>query len=86
MKTFPAIASLFLILLSLAGPCPAQSATVNPPTVHPPTVNPPMVHPPMVHPPTARENGIIIGTMEPGSYNAITDVEGVKVGHVTRIE
>lgn len=32
----------------------------------------------------ARELGIIIGTMKPGEYNAITDVKGVKVGHVTK--
>jgi D-aminopeptidase len=31
----------------------------------------------------ARDFGITIGVMEPGHYNAITDVEGVKVGHVT---
>ena len=34
----------------------------------------------------AREIGIKIGGMEPGRYNAITDVEGVGVGHVTIIE
>ena len=33
-----------------------------------------------------REFGIKIGIMEPGEWNAITDVEGVKVGHVTLIE
>jgi D-aminopeptidase len=32
-----------------------------------------------------RELGIQIGTMEPGPYNAITDVEGIKVGHTTVI-
>lgn len=31
----------------------------------------------------ARDLGIAIGRHEPGKYNAITDVEGVKVGHVT---
>ncbi len=36
--------------------------------------------------PRAREAGLIIGIFEPGPYNAITDVEGVKVGHVTKIE
>jgi D-aminopeptidase len=30
--------------------------------------------------------GIRIGTQEPGSNNAITDVEGVRVGHVTLVE
>ena len=34
----------------------------------------------------AREIGIKIGTMSPGRYNAITDVEGVGVGHSTIIE
>jgi len=32
-----------------------------------------------------RELGIAIGEMEPGEYNAITDVAGVRVGHVTLI-
>jgi len=34
----------------------------------------------------ARELGIKIGRMNPGRYNAITDVEGVGVGHSTIIE
>ncbi|MFP4082780.1 MAG: P1 family peptidase [Candidatus Aminicenantes bacterium] len=33
-----------------------------------------------------RELGIKIGTLETGPYNAITDVEGVKVGHATNIK
>lgn len=33
-----------------------------------------------------RDYGIVIGKYETGQYNAITDVEGVKVGHVTVIE
>lgn len=36
--------------------------------------------------PTARDVGIKIGRFSTGSYNAITDVKGVKVGHVTHIE
>ncbi len=36
--------------------------------------------------PTARELGIQVGRLLPGLHNAITDVEGVRVGHVTRIE
>lgn len=35
---------------------------------------------------TARELGIRVGFYEPGLNNAITDVKGVKVGHVTKIE
>lgn len=35
--------------------------------------------------PRAREAGVIIGTMPPGRHNAITDVPGVSVGHVTLI-
>jgi D-aminopeptidase len=35
--------------------------------------------------PRAREFGIRIGALTPGPYNAITDVEGVRVGHSTRI-
>lgn len=33
-----------------------------------------------------RDYGIAPGIFQPGEYNAITDVKGVKVGHVTRIE
>lgn len=33
-----------------------------------------------------RELGIKIGTLEPGQHNAITDVEGVKVGHTTIVK
>ena len=36
--------------------------------------------------PRARELGITPGTLQPGPLNAITDVEGVRVGHVTLIE
>lgn len=35
---------------------------------------------------SARELGLQIGVMEPGKWNAITDVEGVKVGHRTLIK
>ena len=34
----------------------------------------------------ARDLGIRIGLLEPGPRNAITDVAGVHVGHVTLIE
>jgi len=34
----------------------------------------------------ARDLGIRIGRLEPGPLNAITDVAGVRVGHVTRVE
>ena len=33
-----------------------------------------------------RELGIVIGDLAIGPHNAITDVEGVQVGHVTLIE
>lgn len=36
--------------------------------------------------PRAREAGVIVGVFQPGELNAITDVEGVKVGHTTLIE
>jgi len=35
--------------------------------------------------PRIREFGIPIGILQPGPYNSITDVSGVKVGHVTLI-
>jgi D-aminopeptidase len=34
----------------------------------------------------ARELGIVIGELEPGPLNAITDVDGFRVGHVTLVE
>ncbi len=34
----------------------------------------------------ARDLGIRLGRLEPGAYNAITDVPGVRVGHTTLIE
>jgi hypothetical protein len=33
--------------------------------------------------PRAREVGLVVGVFPPGPHNAITDVEGVRVGHVT---
>jgi len=36
--------------------------------------------------PRLREFGLKTGILEPGPLNAITDVEGVKIGHVTLIE
>ncbi|MHC4433528.1 MAG: P1 family peptidase, partial [Planctomycetota bacterium] len=36
--------------------------------------------------PRAREAGIAPGVFSPGKLNSITDVEGVKVGHVTLTE
>ena len=35
--------------------------------------------------PRVRDAGIIVGRMEPGPHNAITDVAGVRVGHATLI-
>ena len=40
---------------------------------------------PSIGRPTVRELGINIGRFQPGVYNAITDVKGVKVGHLTNI-
>ncbi len=33
----------------------------------------------------AREHGIVLGRIQPGPHNAITDVAGVRVGHVTLV-
>lgn len=41
---------------------------------------------PEIERPRAREAGVVVGIFEPGAMNAITDVEGVLVGHETRIE
>jgi len=38
------------------------------------------------HRPRARDLGVCIGVLRPGKWNAITDVEGVRVGHCTVIE
>lgn len=35
--------------------------------------------------PRAREAGVVLGTLPPGPENTITDVAGVRVGHVTLI-
>jgi len=36
--------------------------------------------------PRAREVGLVVGVFPPGAHNAITDVEGVRVGQVTVVE
>jgi D-aminopeptidase len=33
----------------------------------------------------ARDHGIVLGRLQPGPRNAITDVAGVRVGHTTLI-
>ncbi len=38
------------------------------------------------HPARARDHGVEIGVLQTGHYNAITDIEGVKVGHTTLYE
>ena len=35
--------------------------------------------------PRARDCGVRIGILEPGQYNAITDVAGIEIGHTTLI-
>lgn len=36
--------------------------------------------------PRARDVGLVVGVFAPGDLNAITDVEGVRVGHFTQIK
>jgi D-aminopeptidase len=36
--------------------------------------------------PRARDLGIRIGLLEPGAWNAMTDVPGVRVGHATSVQ
>ena len=36
--------------------------------------------------PRARDIGLVVGILPTGPHNAITDVDGVRVGHATRIE
>lgn len=36
--------------------------------------------------PGARDLGVIVGTLETGEHNAITDVDGIRVGHTTVIK
>lgn len=50
-----------------------------------------MPAPPPEHEPTsrslrARELGLLVGALEPGAVNAITDVSGVRVGHTTILQ
>src|SRR6266550_9493448 len=40
----------------------------------------------MTSAPRARDLGIVIGEGRPGLFNAITDVDGVRVGHTTLIQ
>jgi D-aminopeptidase len=35
--------------------------------------------------PRAREAGVVVGVLPPGPHNAITDVDGVRVGHTTLV-
>jgi D-aminopeptidase len=42
-----------------------------------------MISPPPARTPRLREHGVRLGRLEPGPLNAITDVAGVAVGHVT---
>ena len=36
--------------------------------------------------PTLREQGVTVGRLPTGPLNSITDIRGVRVGHVTRVE
>jgi len=36
--------------------------------------------------PRARDIGLVVGVLPPGKFNAITDLKGVRVGHLTLIE
>jgi hypothetical protein len=45
-----------------------------------------IICPPMPNRPRYRDLGLTIGELPPGRFNAITDVAGVRVGHVTLIE
>jgi D-aminopeptidase len=37
-------------------------------------------------PPRARDLGVVVGMLPPGPHNAITDIDGVRVGHTTLVE
>ncbi|MEO7422347.1 MAG: P1 family peptidase [Ornithinibacter sp.] len=47
---------------------------------------PPPEHEPARRALRARDLGLLVGTLEPGAVNAITDVSGVRVGHTTILE
>jgi D-aminopeptidase len=55
------------------------------PATVPSTVNLTPALPPQPRP-RARDLGVVIGTLPTGPHNAVTDVDGVQVGHVTLID
>ena len=46
----------------------------------------PVTSQPAADRPRARDVGVVVGILPPGPLNAITDVEGVRVGHATVVE
>lgn len=64
--------ALVILALAAAAGVPGVAAQAAGPDPEPPEPRP-----------RAREVGFVVGLMEPGPGNAITDVEGVRVGHYT---
>lgn len=73
----PFLVGLFLILLMLPSPARAQNSTSVRVQVE--------ARQESADRPRARELGIAPGILAPGPLNAITDVSGVRVGHVTMV-
>ncbi|WP_434042750.1 P1 family peptidase [Sorangium cellulosum] len=69
-------------LLSCAGPCP-QPSRPSPPAAHPSLPARPPAPPPTARAAAPKALGIVIGRLPTGTLNAVTDVPGVRVGHVT---
>ncbi len=69
--------SLCALIFVLAGPALARQVASTPTTA---------TESPADGRPRARDLGVAPGVLTPGLWNAITDVDGVRVGHVTLIE
>lgn len=72
----PGVVAFVALTCFACAPGEASSAPTETPTPTPTTTERPR----------ARELGITVGDLEPGPLDAITDVTGVHVGHVTRVE
>lgn len=81
--TFGAIFRIVAGALLAAGAFPPGPAASPHPSPGEPGTPPPSAAP--EHRPRLRDLGISVGLLPPGPLNAITDVAGVKVGHVTLI-
>ncbi|MGH7576554.1 MAG: P1 family peptidase [Longimicrobiales bacterium] len=69
--------SAIAFLVLFAGASPTMSQTSTPTALDATAAQGPQERP------RARDAGVVVGIMQPGAKNAITDVAGVRVGHTT---